>query len=120
MAIAGITMIREIFNCQLPIEVFFMGEEDLSIENQEIMEALPSVRTVNIDHIFDTEHLYIWGWSVKSFALLASSFENAMLIGNFYNKLPLIRRCGHCILAITHKLFFKSTLSGAWSSFFQG
>ena len=81
MAIAAITMIRDIFNCQLPVEVFFMGEEDLSFGSQEILEALPHVTTVNIDHIFDTDSLHIWGWSVKSFALLASSFENAMLIG---------------------------------------
>jgi hypothetical protein len=81
MAITSINMIRDIFNCELPIEVFFMGEEDLSIKNQEVIDSLPFVKTVNIDHIFDTENLHIWGWSVKSFAMLASSFENAMLIG---------------------------------------
>lgn len=80
MAYTTIQMIRKVHSSNLPIEIFYMGNKDLSVENQNLLGALANTKTVNLDRIFDLEMIRVWGWSAKSFALLASSFRNAMLI----------------------------------------
>lgn len=80
MAYTTIQMIRQVHNSKLPIEIFYMGDNDLSSDNQKLLNSLPNTVTVNLDDIFDLEVIRVWGWSSKTFALLASSFQNAMLI----------------------------------------
>ncbi|KAJ3260147.1 hypothetical protein HK103_001223 [Boothiomyces macroporosus] len=54
LAVSTMQMIRKVHKCNIPFEVFYIGNGDLSEENQK--------------------------WAIKPFAMLASSFENAMLI----------------------------------------
>jgi hypothetical protein len=80
MAIATIKMIREIYKCDLPVEVFYIGDGDLSVQNRELYEEIPRVKTRNIEKLFDNDILKLGGWAVKTFSILASSFKNTMLI----------------------------------------
>ena len=80
MALATLKMIRNVHFSNLPIEVFYMGDQDLSAENRKVLESLNDVKTRDITQLFDDKQLKLGGWAIKTFAILASSFQNAMLI----------------------------------------
>jgi hypothetical protein len=80
MAIATLRMLREVHNSTLPFEVFYIGEGDLSVENRALFEEIPFTATRDITKIFNNDILKLQGWAIKAFALLASSFQNSMLI----------------------------------------
>lgn len=65
------------FNCTLPIEVWYNGSKDLNSTHAVKLQLLPGVRLRNIQDIF---RVSMEGWDVKPFALLASSFQEAMLL----------------------------------------
>ncbi|KAJ3358918.1 hypothetical protein HDU91_005068, partial [Kappamyces sp. JEL0680] len=79
-AFTTINIIRNVLNCTLPIEVFYTGNQDLSLENREILEGLPKVKTRNVYEIFDINRISIFGYAIKPFALLGSSFRKVILI----------------------------------------
>ena len=79
-ALATLRMIRDVHKCQLPVEVFFAGENELSKVNRIVLESIPFTKTKNIHHSFDDKLVSISGYGIKPFALLASSFRNAILI----------------------------------------
>ena len=76
MAVANIKMIRQVFNSNVPVEVFYMGEGDLSLENRNRLESIPFTKTVDLFTIFNNDIMKIGGWAIKPFAMLASSFQN--------------------------------------------
>jgi hypothetical protein len=80
MTFALIQTIRQVHDCHLPIEIYFMGPNDLSNKNQISLESLENVITKDIFEIFNNNILDLEGFGIKVFALLASSFRNAMLI----------------------------------------
>ncbi|KAJ3326246.1 hypothetical protein HDV06_000122 [Boothiomyces sp. JEL0866] len=80
LAVSTLLMIRNIHKCQLPVEIFYIGKDDLSVENQDRFKAIPNTQTIDITEIFDNDILQMEGWGSKPFALLASSFRNAMII----------------------------------------
>jgi hypothetical protein len=80
MVISLIEMIRKVHDCHLDIEIFYMGSKDLNNQNQQLLNSIPKVTTRNILEIFDDDILRLEGFGIKVFALLASSFRNAMLI----------------------------------------
>ncbi|KAJ3302273.1 hypothetical protein HDV03_005212 [Kappamyces sp. JEL0829] len=80
MAIGTIKMIRQVLKSDLPVEVFFMGDADLSLDNQKRMNELPKTTARDLYQLFDGSKLDIWGWAIKAFALMACSFQEAILI----------------------------------------
>ncbi|KAJ3324247.1 hypothetical protein HDV06_000286 [Boothiomyces sp. JEL0866] len=80
LAISTLRMIRDVHGSKIPFEVFYNGDGDLSKANREKFEKVPNTKTVDIQSILDNNHIKIGGWAIKSFALLASSFNKAMLI----------------------------------------
>ncbi|KAI8922486.1 mannosyltransferase putative-domain-containing protein [Powellomyces hirtus] len=77
-ALLAIGSIRAL-NCTLPIELFYAGDKDLSGANQALFTRLPAVTLIDISpllHLSAAEH----GWSLKPFAILASSFRHAIFI----------------------------------------
>lgn len=79
-ALANIVMIRQVHKSNIPIQVFYAGSADLSKENRKKLREIPNVRPVDITRIFDNEILHLERWAIKPFALLASSFENTVLM----------------------------------------
>ena len=80
MTITLIQIIRKVYKSNLPIEVYFAGNEDLSIENQQSLQKIDGVRPVDITKIFDNDLLKLKRWAIKPFALLASGFEKVILM----------------------------------------
>lgn len=80
MALSTINMIRNVHQSQLPIEIFYIGKNDLSLANQYRFNLIPGIKTIDIETIIDVETVNVSGWSVKTFALLASSFQEALML----------------------------------------
>ncbi|KAJ3314536.1 hypothetical protein HDV04_006075 [Boothiomyces sp. JEL0838] len=80
LAISTLRIIRDVHGSKIPFEVFYNGDGDLSRENRAKFEKVPNTKTVDIQKILDNNQIKIGGWAIKSFALLASSFDKAMLI----------------------------------------
>ena len=80
MTMTLIQVIRIVYKSNLPIEVYFAGNEDLSIENQQSLQKIDGVRPVDITKIFDNDLLKLKRWAIKPFALLASGFEKVILM----------------------------------------
>lgn len=78
-AVHAIKSIR-LWNCTLPIEVFYTGEIDLKPEARALLDAMEGVRTVNIESVIHNHLLYLEGWDAKPFALLGSSFKEVILM----------------------------------------
>ncbi|KAF9207897.1 hypothetical protein BGZ59_010907 [Podila verticillata] len=79
--VTSIQSIREVFKSNMPIQVFYAGDQDLSPSRQEYIRKITgNIEVIDITLIFDNGYLQLQGWAIKSFALLASKFENAMVI----------------------------------------
>lgn len=79
-ALSTLRMIRQVLKCDLPVEVFFLGDTDLSTNNQRLLETIPNVKTVDLNKLFDTAILNVKGFGLKPFCILGSSFNNVILI----------------------------------------
>lgn len=79
--VASIQSIREVFKSNMPTQMFYAGDQDLSPSRQEYIRMMTgNIEIVNITQIFGNGYLQLQGWAIKFFALLASKFENAILI----------------------------------------
>lgn len=78
-AVHAVKTIR-LLNCSLPIEVFHNGLIDLAPDAIEVLASLPNVRVVDISLIFNNSTLHLEQWDIKPFAVLASSFQQAILL----------------------------------------
>ncbi|MCJ1308139.1 hypothetical protein MMC25_001791 [Agyrium rufum] len=78
-----VAAIRDIHHSALPIQVFHAGEEDLPKQYRDVITSLGSdVTTVDILTVLadETIELARGGWAIKSFAVLASTFEQVLLL----------------------------------------
>ncbi|RAH75042.1 alpha-mannosyltransferase [Aspergillus aculeatinus CBS 121060] len=67
--------------CTLPIEILYLGDEDLDEEIRDALEALPgSVVTRDLSVMVDDAGWTLRGWAAKPFAILLSSFREAIFI----------------------------------------
>ncbi|KAG0253302.1 hypothetical protein DFQ27_007492, partial [Actinomortierella ambigua] len=77
----SIQAVRRRLKSKLPIQVFHMGERDLSKERQEYLRAMADgIELVDVTQIFDNAVMELGGWSIKPYAILASRFEEVMFI----------------------------------------
>jgi len=75
-----IDTLRNIIKTDLPIEVFYVGESDLSSAHRKDLESYDHVYCTDIKKFFDNDIIFIQGWAVKPFSILASRFEEVILI----------------------------------------
>ncbi|KAF9365298.1 hypothetical protein BGX34_010604 [Mortierella sp. NVP85] len=75
-----VKVLREVLGSKLPIEIYYTGEQDLSKENREWFENIEGVTTVDITTLLDQEMLQISGPILKPFAMLASRFQEVILM----------------------------------------
>jgi alpha 1,3-mannosyltransferase len=93
-AVTTITALRRL-GCELPVEVFYLGEEDLHMSSRSALSRVPGVITRDLSQmVYDegwtirgipffllfTTSLNYAGWAAKPWAMLFSSFEEAILI----------------------------------------
>ena len=79
MAVHAIRVIR-LLNCSLPVEVFYLGKDDLNPNSIAFLNSMPDVTAINIENVFDNTLLKLHGWDIKPFAILGSSFQEVVLM----------------------------------------
>ncbi|KAL4935340.1 hypothetical protein BDV06DRAFT_234427 [Aspergillus oleicola] len=79
MLLTSIPIIRKL-GCNLPIEVFFYGNLDLSWDVREQLETLPGVIARGINFLIDSGDWQLDFWAGKPWAMLLSSFREVMFI----------------------------------------
>ncbi|KAJ3381619.1 hypothetical protein HDU92_005223 [Lobulomyces angularis] len=81
MTFATIKIIREVFKSNLPFELFYFGESDLTIENRAKFSAMDGVVVKDLKSYINDDELQLSGrYDLKPFALLVSSFKHALLM----------------------------------------
>ncbi|KAJ5273296.1 hypothetical protein N7478_008421 [Penicillium angulare] len=66
--------------CELPIEVLYLGNDDLGEDFREELESIPGVITRDLNPMVSDEGWKLRGWAAKPFAILLSSFREAIFI----------------------------------------
>lgn len=77
--LTSIPMMREL-GCNLPIEVMYLGDSDLSEDFRSDLEAMDGVITRDIAQMVNDEGWRLAGWAGKPFAILFSSFREVIFI----------------------------------------
>ena len=75
--------LRDSLGSKLPIEIAYAGDSDLPSEYRDFITQLSSdITTVDITQVFDdtTLDLEHGGWAIKTFAALASRYEQVILL----------------------------------------
>ncbi|PWN36436.1 uncharacterized protein FA14DRAFT_186668 [Meira miltonrushii] len=81
-----IATVREVFHSKLPIEVYYYGQEDMPDSMANFLES--SYKDVDVIDLSKRQNPFNesvakldgGGWAMKPFALLTSSFDEAMLV----------------------------------------
>ncbi|KAL4781655.1 mannosyltransferase putative-domain-containing protein [Aspergillus varians] len=105
-----IPTIRQL-GCHLPVEVFYLGDRDLTKGVRAQLEALPGVTTRDLRPMVSDRGWTLAGWAGKPFAILLSTFRQAIFIDAdalfFQNPESLFADEGY---RETGALFFKDRL----------
>lgn len=84
-----ICSLRNVLNTELPIQVVYAGDDDLSPKNRQFLTDLPNranhqtpLEFLDILTVFDdsTLNLRDGGWAIKPFAALGTSFEKVIIL----------------------------------------
>ncbi|CAO3657949.1 unnamed protein product [Umbelopsis ramanniana] len=79
-AATTIRSIREAHKSNIPIEIFYINDDDLSKVKREYFETeFTNVKTVDLSQYIDDTWTQFGGWAMKPFAILASSFSEVIL-----------------------------------------
>lgn len=67
---------------KLPIEVVYSNSKDLSLSNRKLFQTNhPNVRLIDLSTMaFKSNHVKLNGWQIKPYGVLASRFEQVLLI----------------------------------------
>lgn len=66
--------------CNLPVEVMYVGDGDLNRDSRQDLEELEGVVTRDISAMIHTRGWNVASWAAKPFAILLSSFREAIFI----------------------------------------
>ncbi|KAI8593872.1 mannosyltransferase putative-domain-containing protein [Geranomyces variabilis] len=84
-AVLAIRNIRKL-GCVLPVQLFYLDEQDLSTDHRATLAALADVQIISITTLVDVhasargKRSARLGWEMKPFAILASTFRHAIFI----------------------------------------
>lgn len=77
--LTSIPILRQL-GCNLPVEVMYLGDSDLSEDFRADLEAMDGVITRDIAQMVNDEGWRLAGWAAKPFAMLFSSFREVIFI----------------------------------------
>lgn len=75
--------LRNVLNSQLPIQVAYANDADLPLKYRNFITSLGvKIDTLDVTSVVDDETLQLAGdgWAIKPFAVLASTFDQVMLL----------------------------------------
>jgi len=80
-AVTAIRALREILHSDLPIEIFYINDDDLSPMKRLYFESeFSNVKTRDISKIIDNNWAMLGGWAIKPYSILASSFTQVIMM----------------------------------------
>ncbi|EAU37263.1 predicted protein [Aspergillus terreus NIH2624] len=77
--ITSIKAMRKL-GCDLPVEVMYLGDNDLSEDFRERLESIPGVLTRDLSQMVLEDKWTLAGWAAKPFAILLSSFREVIFV----------------------------------------
>ncbi|KAF7121640.1 hypothetical protein CNMCM5793_009111 [Aspergillus hiratsukae] len=77
--LTSIESIRQL-GCDLPIEVMYLGDDDLSAASRVELEDMPGVVTRDMSPMVNDDGWKLRGWAAKPFAILLSTFREVIFI----------------------------------------
>jgi len=77
---SAIDTLRYVVKTKLPIEIFYNGENDLPEEKREELSKFDNIYLRDISEYFDHKIIDLGGWAIKPFSILASRFEEVILM----------------------------------------
>ncbi|KAK3808382.1 MAG: mannosyltransferase putative-domain-containing protein [Benniella sp.] len=110
---ASIQAIRSKLKSNFPVQVFYINHWDLSKERRALREMTHGIEVSDISTILDNGIMKLGGWSIKVFSILASKFEEVIMIDSdvfFSGPDELFIDPGY--QAIGALFFYDRTLSG--------
>ncbi|KAG0347899.1 hypothetical protein BG004_006618 [Podila humilis] len=116
--VTAIQAIRSRLKSTLPIQVFYMGDDDLSQERQQYLrEMTDDIELLDVTRILNNEYMMLGGWAIKPFAMLASSFEEVMFVDAdaYFLQDPAILFQDPGYLATGALFFYDRTLFPFWT-----
>jgi hypothetical protein len=90
-AATTIRSIRESHKSDIPIEIFYINNNDLSeVKRQYFQTEFTNVKTIDLSEQIDDTWTKLEGWAMKPFAALVSSFSQVILADadSFFFKTP--------------------------------
>jgi hypothetical protein len=86
-----IDSLRYVIETKLPIEIMYYGKDDLHQHYINFFRRLKDIYITDLSTFFDNDIVGIKGWAIKPFAVLASRFEEVILIDadSFYLRDPI-------------------------------
>ncbi|KAG0205529.1 hypothetical protein BGX28_002828 [Mortierella sp. GBA30] len=75
-----VRVLRELLQSKLPIEIYYAGDQDLSLENRKWFQQFEDLSVIDITTKLDQDLLQISGPTIKPFAMLVSPFEEVILM----------------------------------------
>lgn len=117
-AMQSLHAIQNVLKSQLPIEVVAINDNDLSTENrQSLLSAYKNIEIYNIVDRIGPDGTDFGGWSLKPYAILASKFQEVILMDadvNFFARPEtLFNDAGY--LKTGSLFFYDRTLFGGWT-----
>lgn len=77
-----ILTLRKVLHSTLPIQIAYAGEDDLPLAKRDLLQTLePTIEFVDVTWVLDNKNMQLEkGWAIKPFAVLASTFEQVILL----------------------------------------
>jgi FkbM family methyltransferase len=73
--------------CQLPIQVWFLGREEMTLQMQLLLEAIPKVSCVDARDVLGDRPRRLGGWEAKVWAIMECPFQEVLFLDS--DQIPL-------------------------------
>ncbi|KAF8980149.1 hypothetical protein BGZ46_004578 [Entomortierella lignicola] len=79
--VASVQAIRSKLKSDLPIQIFYINQWDLSEDCREFLRKMThNIEVIDISTVLNNDYMKLEGRSIKAFSILASKFEETILI----------------------------------------
>ncbi|KAG2229777.1 hypothetical protein INT48_006257 [Thamnidium elegans] len=116
-AASSIRTIREVLHCDLPIEIFFIRENDLSQAKRYYLSSeFTNIRLMKLEDYVSTYYTRFGGWAMKPFAMLASTFTEIIMMDAdvFFLQDPALLLDDPAYKKTGSLFFYDRTLFAGW------
>jgi hypothetical protein len=116
-AASSVRSIRQVLDCQLPIEIFFIREDDLSMAKRSYLTSeFKNVSLMKLDDYVGNYYTRFGGWAMKPFAVLASKFSEVIMMDAdvFFLQDPILLLQDEGYQMTGSLFFYDRTLFANW------